>query len=79
MSQLLDSLLNTERRQQCEANDRRMNRTHTRERRAERVAKATLRDERAVQDMPTDIHTWATTPSWDDAELYFNQNCREAP
>lgn len=79
MSQLLDSLLNTERRQQCEANDRRMNRTHTVSRRQEREAKATLRDERALQLLPDDMHTWATTPNWDDVELFFNQTCREAP
>lgn len=51
----------------------------TNNRRAEREAKATLRDERALHDMPADIHTWATTPSWDDVELFFNQTCREAP
>lgn len=48
-------------------------------RKAEREAKATLRDERALQLLPDDIHTWVTTPSWDDVELFFNQTCREAP
>lgn len=42
-------------------------------------ADETLRDERALQEMPDDIHLWATTPHWDDVTLFNTQTCREAP
>lgn len=51
MSHLLDSLLDPERRAQCEANDR--------------VGETA--DERARHMMPDDIHEWAPTPAPDNA------------
>ena len=63
MSQLLESLLDPERQQQCDAAD----------------AAQTMQDERAVQALPDDVHDWAAAPSYEEVELFFNQTCREAP